>query len=131
MSVTQSSYRLLSFPLAFAAALGLAVLFFGTAYKMEQYPTQGCAFKVMPAAKLLTEKERPAGRLAAEASSTEQASRSASLAIAANFFAALLRKFSWQHFTAGNVEANRHPRPKRDPARTHFAFRPPPQISIA
>lgn len=40
-------------------ALGLAVVLWGASYKMEQYPEQGLAFRVMSPAKLLTEKERP------------------------------------------------------------------------
>ena len=41
-------------------AMGLAVALWGAGYKMEQYPLQGHAFRVMAPAKLLTEKERPA-----------------------------------------------------------------------
>jgi hypothetical protein len=41
-------------------ALGLAVAIWGAGYKMAQYPQQGCAFRVMAPAKLLTETERPA-----------------------------------------------------------------------
>ena len=40
-------------------ALGLAVLMWGAGYKIEQYPQQGFAFRVMAPAKLLTENERP------------------------------------------------------------------------
>lgn len=42
-----------------ALALGIAVVLWGASYKMEQYPEQGLAFRVMSPAKLLTEKERP------------------------------------------------------------------------
>ena len=37
----------------------LAVALWGTSYKIEQYPQQGRAFRVMAPAKLLTERERP------------------------------------------------------------------------
>lgn len=40
-------------------ALSLAVVLYGGSYKMQQYPEQGLAFRVMPPAKLLTENERP------------------------------------------------------------------------
>ena len=40
-------------------ALGLAVVMWGAAYKMALYPEEGCAFRVMAPAKLLTENERP------------------------------------------------------------------------
>jgi hypothetical protein len=43
----------------FGLALAIAVVAWGTCYKMEQYPSQGLAFRVMSPAKLLTEKERP------------------------------------------------------------------------
>ena len=40
-------------------ALGLAVVMWGAAYKMADYPEEGCAFRVMTPAKLLTKNERP------------------------------------------------------------------------
>jgi hypothetical protein len=39
--------------------LSLGVVLWGAGYKMEQYPQQGCAFRMMAPAKLLTEEERP------------------------------------------------------------------------
>jgi hypothetical protein len=40
-------------------ALCLAVVMWGAAYKMAEYPEEGCAFRVMAPAKLLTKNERP------------------------------------------------------------------------
>lgn len=42
--------------------LSLAVILWGASYKMQQYPQQGLAFRVMSPAKLLTENERPPRR---------------------------------------------------------------------
>lgn len=131
MSITQSSHRLLSWPLAFAAVLGLAVLLFGTAYKLLQYSTQGCAFKAMPAAKLLTEKERPVREYRSESTAAQPAFQAAFLSLAALLLAVITRKFTWQHFKAKFLDPNENSRCKRNPACVYFCFRPPPSYSPA
>jgi hypothetical protein len=59
MSLPRRSRQRIPLLTPYALALGVAVVLWGTSYKLEQYPQQGLAFRVMPPAKLLTEKERP------------------------------------------------------------------------
>ena len=59
MSLHRRTLRRITLLTLYSLALSLAVVLWGAGYKMEQYPEQGLAFRVMPPAKLLTEKERP------------------------------------------------------------------------
>lgn len=59
MSLPRRSRQRITLLTLHALALSLSVVLWGTCYKLEQYPQQGLAFRVMPPAKLLTEKERP------------------------------------------------------------------------
>ena len=59
MSHSRRTHRRITFLTQYPLVLCLAVVLWGAAYKMEQYPERGLAFRVMPPAKLLTEKERP------------------------------------------------------------------------
>lgn len=59
MSLRRLTHRRIALLTLHPVALCLAVVLWGAGYKMEQYPEQGLAFRVMSPAKLLTEKERP------------------------------------------------------------------------
>jgi hypothetical protein len=59
MRVPQPNSRKVKLLSLCGLTLSLAVVLWGAGYKMEQYPQQGCAFRMMAPAKLLTEKERP------------------------------------------------------------------------
>ncbi|MFZ0396324.1 MAG: hypothetical protein WCF17_21440 [Terracidiphilus sp.] len=59
MSLHRRIHRRITHLTLYSLALSLAVVLWGAEYKMEQYPERGLAFRVMPPAKLLTEKERP------------------------------------------------------------------------
>lgn len=59
MSLHRRTHRRITLLTLYSFALSLAVVLWGAEYKMEQYPQQGLAFRVMSPAKLLTEKERP------------------------------------------------------------------------
>ncbi len=62
MSLHRRAHRRITLLTLYSLALSVAVVLWGAKYKMEQYPEQGRAFRVMPPAKLLTEKERPVGK---------------------------------------------------------------------
>lgn len=62
MTLHRRTHRRTTLLTLYSLALSLAVVLWGAEYKMEQYPEQGLAFRVMPPAKLLTEKERPVGQ---------------------------------------------------------------------
>ncbi len=62
MSLHRRAHRRITLLTLYSLALSVAVVLWGAEYKMEQYPEQGLAFRVMSPAKLLTEKERPVGK---------------------------------------------------------------------
>ncbi len=59
MSLPRRSRRPITLLAPCVLALTFAVALWATGYKMEQYPQHGQAFRVMPPAMLLTERERP------------------------------------------------------------------------
>ncbi len=105
-------------------ALGIAIVLWGASYKMEQYPAHGFAFRVMPPAKLLTEKERPPRQgilnaVAPAALASSRISHSPALSITARNSAAfdpppgiLLPAARAGHILKAQF--------------TYFSFRPPP-----
>ena len=67
MSLQRRTHRRITLLTLYSFGLSLAVVLWGAGYKMEQYPEQGLAFRVMPPAKLLTERERPARKRSLQA----------------------------------------------------------------
>lgn len=109
-----------------ALALGIAIVLWGASYKMEQYPHQGRACRVMSPAKLLTEKERPlrqGGLSAAIRVASVPSQNTYASAWRLTFRSAIL--FFRQHeiplpaARAGFILKAQH---------TYFSFRPPPSL---
>lgn len=109
-----------------AVALCVAVFLWGTGYKLEQFPLRGHACRVMPSAKLLTEKERPpkSERFSTTASSLRLDATSLLMVfvcMGANLCSIRSRVFTTPFNAAGSRRTRRE-----DPAQFHFSFRPPP-----
>lgn len=127
MKVLRQSRRCVTPTVWLGIALGIAIVVWGACYKMEQYPLQGHAFRVMSPAKALTEEERPVRAIALRTA----------------------RTIAWRtqrlrsHLPAGSVPSGTAPLYPQmaevllpagaiwDSSRaefTYFSFRPPPAV---
>lgn len=113
--------------MAMVIAILAAVFLWGVAYKVGLYPMKGQALSRVPAAKLLSEGERPASYRAAHTPRTWFAS--AAVFTLLLFVAVRLR----ERRAAVRFRPAPSPRPDRGvrcSAFPHFSFRPPP-IALA
>lgn len=114
-----------------ALALSVAVAVWGEAYKIEQFPFMGLAFRVMPPAKLLTEKERPPRSAVPRANPVEPATLKPAPQSAAMVFAPALQFLRLRYWMGQCRRCGECVWANYDAARTYFAYRPPPVLSIA
>jgi hypothetical protein len=115
----------------YAVALSVAVVLWATSYKLEQYPEQGHAWKIMPPAKLLTEKERPPRAALEDAQRMEADSGRIPLIFAASVPISVLLKPPPRRMNAACLRPTGLLTARENPAHTRFGFRAPPSLLLA
>ncbi len=122
MRVPQPNSRKVKLLSLCGLTLSLAVVLWGAGYKMEQYPQQGCAFRMMAPAKLLTERERPASARNSRVVLDSARQRHPLAAWVECLRRAVLQTWAPETGMAGY----RHRGPVVVPELNYFSFRPPP-----
>ncbi len=130
MRLSQRSRPGVSLPTLCGLALGLAVVMWGADYKMTQYSQEGCAFRVMAPAKLLTEKERPM-RIRGWRIVLATAAGQRPLLWHLPAWTACVRRPALRVWPAGALVRAMHCRKIVFPEFTYFSSRPPPLFLIA
>ena len=129
MDLHRRTQRRITLLTLYSLALSLSVALWGAEYKMEQYPQQGLAFRVMPPAKLLTEKERPVRKRSLQAVLARIAHNRAAGASSACAAPAPSRRVYSASFP-GQLPAVPN-KAAASPQFTYFSSRPPPALSLS
>ena len=130
MSLPRRSRRSITMLTLGGLALCLAVVMWGAAYKMAEYPEEGCAFRVMAPAKLLTKNERPVVERSLRIVPAAAAGQRPSLLHLPPWIACI-RPSGLQDWPSRALVLTALLGNADSPELTYFSFRPPPSRSTS